>query len=206
MQQALEALENSSPDQYPEDAGVFYDAITALRTALEQPEQEPVAKVVSTAPDRIWLDLGFDPQDEYEVVFHELHDVTWSQDNASGNGIEYVRADTVPPAAQPTCPECKAAVLYECVACSSNNYPATAKRQWDTPSDSFNDWWNGDYDDSANPFEKDSAAYWAWAGWKAAQRPWQGLTDDDWAAIEDMPDTFDQGVAWAAARLKERNT
>ena len=66
-----------------------------------QPEQEPVAKVVSTAPDRIWLDLGFDPQDEYEIIFHELHDVTWSQDNASGNGIEYVRADTTPPKRQP---------------------------------------------------------------------------------------------------------
>jgi hypothetical protein len=39
----------------------------------------------------------------------------------------------------------------------------------------------------------------------AAQRPWQGLTDEDWAAIGDMPDTFDQGVAWAQARLKERN-
>ena len=25
--------------------------------------------------------------------------------------------------AEPTCPDCKAAVLYECVACSSNNYP-----------------------------------------------------------------------------------
>jgi uncharacterized protein YyaL (SSP411 family) len=36
-QQALEALENSSPDQYPEDAGVFYDAKDALRAALEQP-------------------------------------------------------------------------------------------------------------------------------------------------------------------------
>jgi len=39
----------------------------------------------------------------------------------------------------------------------------------------------------------------------AAQRPWVGLTDEDWAKIEDMPDTFDQGVAWAQARLKERN-
>jgi hypothetical protein len=36
VQQALEALENSSPDQYPEDAGVFYDAKDALRAALEQ--------------------------------------------------------------------------------------------------------------------------------------------------------------------------
>jgi hypothetical protein len=24
---------------------------------------------------------------------------------------------------EPTCPECKAVVLYECVACSSKNYP-----------------------------------------------------------------------------------
>jgi len=37
------------------------------------------------------------------------------------------------------------------------------------------------------------------------QRPWVGLTDDDWAKIEDMSDAFDQGVAWAQARLRERN-
>jgi len=42
--------------------------------------------------------------------------------------------------------------------------------------------------------------------WKAAQRPWVGLTDDDWDKVGDMPDTFDQGAAWAQARLKERNT
>jgi len=38
------------------------------------------------------------------------------------------------------------------------------------------------------------------------QRTWVGLTDDDWKEIEDMPDTFDQGVAWAQARLKKKNT
>ena len=48
-QQALEALENSSPDQYPEDAGVFYDAITALKAALEQ-QAEPVAKLFGSLP------------------------------------------------------------------------------------------------------------------------------------------------------------
>jgi hypothetical protein len=38
--------------------------------------------------------------------------------------------------AKPTCPDCKAAVLYECVACSSNNYPPKQQqaeppqRQW----------------------------------------------------------------------------
>jgi hypothetical protein len=40
----------------------------------------------------------------------------------------------------------------------------------------------------------------------AAQRPWIGLTEEDWVKIGDMPDTWDQGAAWAAARLKERNT
>jgi hypothetical protein len=42
-------------------------------------------------------------------------------------------------------------------------------------------------------------------GKKAAQRPLVDLTDDDWREIEDMPDTFDQGVAWCLARLKRKN-
>tara|TARA_R110000868_G_scaffold254870_1_gene511412 strand:+ start:489 stop:848 length:360 start_codon:yes stop_codon:yes gene_type:complete len=31
------------------------------------------------------------------------------------------------PEQEPVCPECKAVVLYECVACSSNNYPPQRK-------------------------------------------------------------------------------
>jgi hypothetical protein len=48
VKKALEALENSSPDQYPEDAGVFYDAKDALRAALEQTVQ---AEPVTNNPD-----------------------------------------------------------------------------------------------------------------------------------------------------------
>tara|TARA_R110000868_G_scaffold10561_5_gene51440 strand:- start:1438 stop:1767 length:330 start_codon:yes stop_codon:yes gene_type:complete len=33
------------------------------------------------------------------------------------------------PAQEPVCPECKAKVLYECVACSSNNYPPKPKQE-----------------------------------------------------------------------------
>jgi hypothetical protein len=33
-----------------------------------------------------------------------------------------------PQRTEPVCPECKAGVLYECVACSSNNYPP--QRPW----------------------------------------------------------------------------
>jgi len=34
--------------------------------------------------------------------------------------------------------------------------------------EAFNAWWDSDYDDSTNPYERDSFAYWAWAGWQAA--------------------------------------
>ena len=102
MQQALEALQYGKPNK----------AITILREALEQPEQEPVAKLFGTLP-----------------VY------------------------TTPPAAQP--------------------------EQWDKTSASFNDWWDSYHSDPANPFEKGSAAYWAWSGWKTAQRQWQGLTPEE---------------------------
>jgi hypothetical protein len=74
---------------------------------------------------------------------------------------------------------------------------------WDKPSASFNEWWNVDYEDPANPFEKDSHGYWAWAGWKAAQRPWQGLTDED---ILSCSDSQRAAVMYFAAKLKEKNT
>jgi hypothetical protein len=36
--------------------------------------------------------------------------------------------------------------------------------------DAFNEWWDADYDDAGNAYCKDSPAYWAWAGWKAASK------------------------------------
>tara|TARA_R110000868_G_scaffold82306_1_gene232487 strand:- start:80 stop:544 length:465 start_codon:yes stop_codon:yes gene_type:complete len=74
----------------------------------------------------------------------------------------------------------------------------------------FNDWWDGDYDDSENPYEPDSAAYWAWAGWQAAQRQWVGLEAEDFAQIEN--DEFWQvgnhmAIAMAVeAKLKEKHS
>ena len=126
--------------------------------------------------------------------------------------------------AEPICPDCKAALLYECIGCSSNNYPPqqqaepvqklvawgvfdgnlhdmffteeeaqemvrlkgdgstvaplyTAPPQqqaepvaWDKTSASFDEWWDSDRHDNANPFDTDSFAYWAWEGWQAALR------------------------------------
>jgi hypothetical protein len=80
-------------------------------------------------------------------------------------------------------------------------YTTQPQRQLDKTS--FNDWWNGHYDDSENPHEPDSAAYWSWAGWQSAKRPWVGLTDEDCKRMS----AGDKLVAmWAEAKLKERNT
>ena len=56
---------------------------------------------------------------------------------------------------------------------------------WDEVPQAFNDWWNADYDPTGNPFEKDTHAYWAWAGWKAAEQPAQRkpLTDEQLPAM-----------------------
>lgn len=47
-------------------------------------------RVVETFPRHIWLDIGDAP---YGTTFQELGEATWSEDNASGNGVKYVRAD-----------------------------------------------------------------------------------------------------------------
>ena len=47
------------------------------------------------------------------------------------------------------------------------------------------------------------------AEFKAAQRHWAGLTEEDWGWVADRKgtslDSFDQGAAWTQQRLKERN-
>ena len=88
---------------------------------------------------------------------------------------------------------------------------------WDKPSDNFNEWWDSDRHDNANPFEKDSAAWWAWAGWKAAlaQRQWVGLTDVEIFHADPRIGTSDSNVnpyqilinaRAIEAKLKEKNT
>ena len=42
--------------------------------------------------------------------------------------------------------------------------------KWEDIPDAFNEWWDADYDDTGNPYRKDSPAYWAWSGWKAASK------------------------------------
>jgi hypothetical protein len=87
---------------------------------------------------------------------------------------------------------------------------------WDKPSVSFNEWWDSYRHDNANPFDTDSFAYWAWAGWKAAlaQRQWVGLTDEEIFRADPRIGTSDSNVnpyqilinaRAIEAKLKEKN-
>lgn len=82
-------------------------ALTApVATEQAQAVAEDLRGVWLTAPKRVWLDLG-EPDvrnmDAYTVAnFRDIGEVTWSEDNASGWGIPYVRSDlTSSPEAAP---------------------------------------------------------------------------------------------------------
>lgn len=68
--------------------------------------------------------------------------------------------------------------------------------QWDNQE--FSDWWDSDYDDSTNPYERDSFAYWAWAGWQAAlaQPAQERLTNAQIASCIEAADS-----KWADAEV-----
>ena len=78
---------------------------------------------------------------------------------------------------------------------------------WDKPSDNFNAWWDSYRHDGGNPFQTDSFAYWAFAGWKAAlaQRQWVGLNDVDVKNLE-LTSATSSDVRNISAELKEKNT
>ena len=42
-------------------------------------------------PKSIYLDLGYKPAPAED--FNDLTDVTWSESNATGNGVKYIRGD-----------------------------------------------------------------------------------------------------------------
>ena len=85
---------------------VIRERIDAAKAALTTAAAEPLRPTtlplaITSAPERIWLDLGFNPYEE-DAHFSNLHDLTWSKDNATGDGIEYVRVDlTSAPKAEP---------------------------------------------------------------------------------------------------------
>lgn len=70
------------------------DAAMQSREGAEDAQRAPAPLLLNTAPEHIWLDVGPDCDDS--MHFRELYTaedgMTWSEDNASGSGIKYVRA------------------------------------------------------------------------------------------------------------------
>jgi len=97
------------------------------------------------------------------------------------------------PAQEPVCPECKAEVLYECVACSSNNYPAQPAQEPVDELKALGDLLQHEVDRliAAKP-----------------QRPWVGLTDDEMQAVVDaqlLVSNINVYFKAIEAKLKEKN-
>ena len=125
---------------------------------------------------------------------------------------------------EPVCPDCKAKVLYECVACSSNNYPPKTKQEtvgyWKEHAQGMQrdyDSLLADYEKLAQPEQEPVA----WISPKGhihfdpyldsvplythpPQRTWVGLTEDERQEIAlEVPI---DAVSITEAKLKEKNT
>ena len=94
--------------------------MTDLRQAAQQ-ALEALCSAVEPKNGKVYA-RGFEPIDCYAM--HE-------------QAIAALRTALEQQQAEPVCPECKAAVLYECIWCSSNNYPPqqqqaepVAQREW----------------------------------------------------------------------------
>ena len=71
-----------------------------------------------------WYNEGSQaPYTHHDCEEHTMRmcEIAWA------NGA-YKEREALAQTQEPVCPECKAVVLYECVACSSNNYPP--QRTW----------------------------------------------------------------------------
>lgn len=76
----------------------FARTVLALQpSASAEPVQPDLKDVWLTAPKRVWLDIDQPDNRELDVYegknFRDLDEVTWSEDNATGWGIPYLRAD-----------------------------------------------------------------------------------------------------------------
>jgi hypothetical protein len=112
---------------------------------------------------------------------------------------EVGKAAFAQPAQEPVCPDCKAGVLYECVACSSNNYPLQGAQEpvaW-----IWKDMREQDIVSLFEPRFNSIPLYTA-----PPQRPWVGLTEDELVQIGVATGLERAAVEMISNKLKEKNT
>jgi len=102
------------------------------------------------------------------------------------------------PAQEPVCPACKAEVLYECVACSNNNYPAQPAQEAVA--------WCPVCGDKGFPWPKCGHITYL-ERTNPPQRPWVGLTDEDKQELDEKyGDDYLAHLDAVEAKLKHKNT
>ena len=128
-------------------------------------------------------------------AYEQVHPTSCDCMKASGfHRVEYY---TTPPqpAQEPICPECKAGVLYECVACSSNNYPQPAQEAVA---------WCPVCGDKGFPWPKcGHITYFERA--TPPQRTWVGLTDEERSQLVTLHHGWNEYAQAIEAKLKEKN-
>jgi hypothetical protein len=181
-QQALEALQYASTgNRRPEIIG---PAITALKAALEQQQAEPVSMRMPKVGDKV---ICLEDESLGEVV------------SLTGGGSPDITFDD---GTRGTYLLREFAELF--------GYVTAPQQQAEPPPE-----WES-IKNILDEYGLDAIAF--VAAWKAvqqraepvAQRPWVGLTDEDWEHIDNKKgtslDTFVQGATWAEVQLRERNT
>ena len=136
-----------------------------------------------------WYNEGSQaPYTHHDCEEHTMRmcEIAWA------NGA-YKEREALAQTQEPVCPDCKAKVLYECVACSSNNYPPQRTEQ--EPAG----WEVGVVDGVVT------------RRLAPPQRTWVGLTDEDYfAVLEKLQNLYHRPpIAIFAkaieAKLKEKN-
>ena len=202
MQQALDALEVATTP-LAKDRQEVLRAQAALRERLAQP-------LVSTDGTSTWIDIPQRPVTPREMqpcagrncgsINPNLHSAECFEDYEKSTGLAQPEQE---PVAHTTghCENHKqkgGCQLHnlQCGWPDCDRKPITTslqsrseQAQWDAIPDAFNEWWDADYDDTGNPYRKDSPAYWAWSGWKAAskqpeQEPVAWLYRDLWGVMK----------------------
>ena len=96
--------------------------------------------------------------------------------------------------AEPVCPECKAAVLYECVACSSNNYPPQQQADPVAWMSSDRAWMWSDYSKALAAVAHIPRLTLIPLYTTPPQRPWVGLTPEEVLDLFDINNVY--GSKW----------
>jgi hypothetical protein len=172
--------------------------VAAFEAALQKQFQRDYAIANTTQPTLITFNSG-----NAEWVMR----ITADRHIEVNEGVEVSEAaqkvldalqNLLRPAQEPVCPACKAEVLYECVACSSNNYPPAAQPAQE-PVGKFAKFTNGIWREVTDGSPGVPL-------YTAPQRPWADLTDDE---LVDL--WYKESLDWmefaraVLARSKEKN-